>query len=138
MLKGALKNISSTRKDLRGFGLVIGAALAAIGALLWWKEWPHWWTLVAAGGLSALLALAFPMALKPLQIPWMLLALALGFVVSRILLGVLYFLVLTPMGLIGRLLGKRFLDERIDRGAESCWRVRDSGGERRERLERQF
>ncbi|MFO8070338.1 MAG: SxtJ family membrane protein [Polyangia bacterium] len=138
MLKGALKNISSTRKDLRGFGLVIGVALEAIGAFLWWKEWPHWWTLVAAGGLTSLLALVLPAALKPLQIPWMLLALALGFVVSRILLSVLFYLVLTPMGLIGRLLGKRFLDERIDRRAESYWRVRDAEGDRRERLERQF
>jgi len=95
------------RKDLRSFGLIVGGVFAAIGL----------WPVIRRGGdfrtwalaLSALLvgpALAFPAVLKPLHRVWMKLGEILGWINTRIILGAIFFAVVTPMGLIRRMLGK--------------------------------
>jgi hypothetical protein len=124
MLIEAIKNIPSTKKDLRNFGLVMGVALGVIGGILLWKESSLHWVFFGCGAGMALLGLALPIVLLPLQKVWMLLAGLLGWVMSRIILSVTFYLVVTPMGLVARLFGKRFLDTRFDKGAGSYWQVR--------------
>jgi hypothetical protein len=59
--------------------------------------------------------------LRPVYIGWMKFAFALAWVNTRIILGVSYYVVLTPIGLVMRLFGKDFLSERIDRSASTYW-----------------
>ena len=109
-----------TRKDLRSFGLIVGGVFAVIGL----------WPVVRRGGdyrtwafaLSALLigpALAFPVVLKPLHRVWMKLGEILGWINTRIILGAIFFAVVTPMGLIRRVLGKDSMGRRRKSDAES-------------------
>jgi hypothetical protein len=65
---------------------------------------------------------------QPLRTPyrmWMAFALALGWVVSRLVLVLLFALVLTPVALVARLAGKRFLDLRADPSAQTYWVPRE-------------
>jgi hypothetical protein len=124
MLIEAIKNIPSTKRDLRNFGLVMCVALAVIGGILLWKESSLHWVFFGCAGGMALFGLTLPIVLLPLQKVWMLLAGLLGWVMSRIILSVSFYLVVTPMGLVARLFGKRFLDTRFSREAESYWQVR--------------
>lgn len=75
-------------------------------------------------GLFVLSRVSYPL-MKPIHIGWMTLAFVLGWFNTRLLLGVFYYLILTPIGVLMRLLGKDLLDQKIDRRAESYWKKRD-------------
>jgi len=132
-----LRSIKSGKKELREFGLTIGGILVILCALVFWRGrrelWPY---LLASGVLLIVLGLALPRALKPVQKAWMAVAVIIGFFVSRFILLVLFYLVLTPLGLIAKLFGKDLLDQKIDKNAKSYWRARRPG--KREDCEKQY
>lgn len=92
-------------KECRKFGASVGLVLVgAFGLLLPWlfdRPFPRWPFFV---GLPLLfLALTWPTALNPLRRLWMKLAEILGWINSRIILSILFFLVFTPMAFLLRL-----------------------------------
>jgi hypothetical protein len=118
-----IKGLAPGKKDLRNLGLVFLAALSIIGGLLLWKgrgSGPYW---IGAGLLFGLWGLVWPAGLKPVYKVWMSLAVVLGFFVSRLLLAIIFYLVVTPIGLIMRLLGKDLLDIKL-KDRDSYWHVR--------------
>lgn len=120
----------------RQFGLTVGAALLALGALLLlWRHKPIAGTIV--GGLGALLllaGLALPTRLGPIQRGWMAFAGMISRVTTPIFMGVVFFLVLTPIGLLMRLLGHQPLVHPSRDGG--FWLPPASGG--RSDIQRQF
>ena len=138
MLLEEIKNIKSERRDLRNFGLSVGIVLVLIGLLLWYYARGAYPCFLIAGAVLVLSGLALPSVLKPLQKAWMALAVTLGFVMTRLILSLLFFLVFTPMRFIGRLTGHRFLDLKIDKNAASYWRYRQPEDTVKENLEKQF
>ena len=110
------------RSDYRKFGLSVGCALLVFTALTIWLE--H---LIAArvlgalGGFLILAGLALPGALALPYRAWMAFAHGLGWFNTRLLLILVFYLVLTPLGLIMRLLGKHPLNMKWDPEAESYW-----------------
>ena len=124
-----------TRSEGRRFALVVGGAFIALAALLWWKGRTVG-VLVAAGiGVVMLLAgLVIPDRLGPLERAWMGLAHAISKVTTPLIMGLLFFVVLTPAGLIGRLFGHRPLTRA---GKGGVW-VSRPPGHRRGDLDRQF
>ena len=106
------------RKGLREFALVTGGVIAGLfGLLLPWVfdlGWPNWpWILAGILVASGLIA---PMALQPVYTVWMRFGLILSRITTPIIMGLVFFLVITPTGLIRRLLSedpmKRSLDDR--------------------------
>lgn len=84
-----------------------------------------WKWFVGAGLVLFILSrVAYPI-MKPIHIGWMTLAFALGWFNTRLLLGIFFYLVLTPIGVLMRLFGKDLLDQRIDKNAPSYWKKRD-------------
>ncbi len=95
-------------QQLRRFGVLVGGIFALIG--LWpvvlRAEEPRVWALVL-GGLLILLALVWPTGLGPVYRSWMTIGHVLGWVNTRLLLGLVFYGLITPMGLVRRfLLGK--------------------------------
>ncbi|WP_243311990.1 SxtJ family membrane protein [Fundidesulfovibrio agrisoli] len=81
---------------------------------------------LAAGVLLLVLNMTWPAAYKPAAKVWFGLSHLLGTVMSKLLLGAVFFLVLTPMGLLRRLLGKDPMQARKwKQDATSVFRVRD-------------
>src|SRR5271154_6917062 len=90
----------------RGFGVVFAIFFSLVGLLpLRGHHSVRWWAL-ALGALFLLVALLQPGLLRPLNRIWTKLGLLLGRVVSPIVTGVMFFLVVTPIALIFRLLKK--------------------------------
>jgi hypothetical protein len=95
------------RKELRTFGLLVGGIFGTIGL------WPaivrggnlRVWALILAVAL-VLPALVAPVSLRPVHRVWMMLGNALGWVNTRIILGAIFFGLITPMGLTMRLFGR--------------------------------
>lgn len=125
-----------TARDGRLFGIQVGAAFLVVGALLLWRE--HSMPAAIAGGLSASLLLAAfirPTALEPVHGAWMALALRISKVTNPIFLSIVYFLVLTPTGLLMRALGRRPCVHEADENG-SYWIHREHG--RTRDMHRQF
>lgn len=122
----------------RGFGVVFAVVFAIIalfpllfgGALRWWS----------AGVAMVFLALAFvaPAALAPLNRAWMRFGLLLHKIVSPIVLGFMFYMVVTPIGLLMRATGKDPLRLRLDRNARTYWIDRTPPGPKPESLRDQF
>jgi polyferredoxin len=94
-------------KDLRRFGLTVGGifGLIAVWPLIARGEPARWWALIAAIGLL-LPATLVPAVLQPVHRIWMKAGHALGWINTRILLGIVFYGLVTPLGLIRRVLGK--------------------------------
>ena len=121
MIREEIKQLKTADRDLRKFGLLVGAVFAALGILFWARGKPHFLFFLLPGAMLLSLGLVFPRALKHVYIAWMALAIVMGFVVSHILLTLFFFLVITPIGLTARLCGKDFLSLQWDRKATTYW-----------------
>jgi len=76
--------------------------------------------------LFLLVAMTYPPLFKPFARCWFALSTALGTVVSKIILGVLFYLLVFPVGLVRRVLGKDAMQIKAwEKGAGSVFRVRD-------------
>ena len=113
----------STR-ELRKFGLTVGGIFLVLGAISRWRGHATpplvFWTLGAALVVPGLVA---PGILGPVERVWMRFAEALGHFNARIILTVLYYLVVTPIGFVLRRF-KDPLDRTIADGRESEWIAR--------------
>ncbi len=138
MLAEEIKNIKSDKKEFRKFGLTVGTVLSAAGLLLLYFAKAIYIYFSAAGLTLVLLGVFIPAILKPLHKAWMVLAVILGFFMSRVILLILYYLVVTPTGFITKLLGKDFLSLGIDRKAGTYWIDRSSEIYEKKSTEKQF
>ena len=122
----------------RSFGMVFAVVFALIGLLplAFGGALRLWALLVAAAFLG--IALAVPSLLAPLNRLWLRFGLLLHRIVSPLILGIMFFLVVTPMGLLMRALGKDPLRLRFDRHAASYWIDRVPPGPEPESLKDQF
>jgi hypothetical protein len=115
------ENEPRSNQELRRFGLAFGGGLTVLGSLLLWRDKvPAPWVLVGAG-VVLLSALAAPRLLRPLE--WLLARLfrLVTATLTYVVLTVVFFVVLTPMGLLRRLFGKDGLGLRPDPGRSSYW-----------------
>jgi hypothetical protein len=109
-----------TRKELRSFGLLVGGIFAVIGVwpTLFRGEDLRLW----AVGLAVVLilpALLWPRSLKLVYRVWMALGQVLGWINTRILLSVVFYVLFTPMGLVMRLMGKDPMRRRFEPDADT-------------------
>ena len=122
----------------RTLGLVFAAFFCAVGLLPLLRHHAiRPWALIAAGGFL-ILGLACPSILRPLNYIWMKLGLLLHTITSPIILGALFYLVLTPFALIMRLFGKDLLRLRFEPVSGSYWLPRNPPGPTPESMRNQF
>ena len=125
MILEEIKDIKESKKDLRKFGLTVGIALIILSAALFLTGKHSALYFGTAGALLVILALAFPVILKPLNKAWMSLAIVLGWIMTRVILTILFYIALTPIGLLARLFRKDFLDIKFDKTKDTYWQKRD-------------
>ena len=138
MIINDIKNIKSNRVSLRKFGLLIGAVLFFIAVFMWWKEIEVYNIVGITGILFLAIGLTIPIALLPLHKIWMAFSIILGWFMSRVILLLLYYLVLTPTALLYRLTGKKFLELLSDPNANTYWNSREDEEFNKKEYERQF
>lgn len=125
-------------RDVRHFGLLFAAVSALAGVFMVWKGSRGIVIPFGLAGLFLLTGLFLPGVLRPFYVVWMRFAAVLAWVNTRVLLSVAFFLVLTPIGRVLRLLGKDPLDRRIDRTAATYWVKRESGMKEKQSYEHLF
>jgi hypothetical protein len=107
------------RKGLRDFGLVTGGIVAVLFGLFFpWlleRDWPRWpWILFGVLGGVGLVA---PLALRPVYHGWMRLGLLLNKITTPLILGIVFFLVISPIALVRRLRRSDALSRELEPGA---------------------
>ncbi len=103
------KNTDIAAGELKKFGITISIALAVIAWLLLLKGHTSGFFLSFLALFLLLVSLIQATLLRRLYPWWMKLSAIMGFVMTRLILTVLFYTVFTPMGFVARLLGKDFL-----------------------------
>ena len=122
----------------RSFGFVFSVLFALVGLVPLVRGRPvRDWALVVAGAFF-LVALARPRGLAPLNRLWLGVGLLLHACISPIIMGLVFYTTVTPIGLVRRLLGQDPLRLRFDRDALTYWIERHPPGPAPDTMPRQF
>jgi hypothetical protein len=118
------QKLDRSPRALRRFGLTVGLVILALGCVLLWRQRSAGWPLISIGAALVLFGGLAPLTLKWVHGPWMIAALALGWIVTRVLLTIVFFLVVTPIGLLQRLFGKRAIEVAFNADRGTFWESR--------------
>lgn len=141
MIKALLEELKpgeSTDKDIRKFALTLGVILAILGGYLLYKERMTFQISWIAGLVLIIVAISMPKVLKPLYKAWMILANILALIMTRIILGLLYFIIFMPIGVILKLFGERFINLKWKLTNPSYWNYLASEHKDSDRYLKQF
>lgn len=118
-----------TAKHGRKFGVTLGIAFLVLAALVLWRGHESVGRgLGIVGGFLFVAGLTVPRALRPVERGWMRFALALSKITTPIFMGIVYYLVITPFGLVRRVAGKDPLEHT---GEDSVWADHDGSNDLR-------
>jgi len=114
---------NAPRKELRGFGIGMTLFCAFIGGILYWKGHPTGaFSLWIVGGVIFLIpALLFPEGLRPVFIGWSAIAVRLSWVISRLVLLLIFYLLFTAVSLIQKIIRRDPLDRTFPGEKPSYW-----------------
>ena len=133
-----IKNIKSEKSDLRNFGFIIGIIILIISGFLFWKEKDLFQIFLAIGITLLFTTIAIPKVLKPVYWMWMIFGVILGWIMTRVILILLFYVIMSPIGLTLRFFGKQFLELRWDKSKESHWSYKITKQYKKSDYERQF
>ena len=125
-------------KEWRKFAIGLAIILAILATIQVFTGSHYYIYFYAASVLVLLASLLLPVVIKPLFILFSYVGLALGWIMTRLIVTIVFFLILTPIGLISRLFNKKYLDLGFKENQESYWRVRENPSSDKASFERQF
>ena len=132
------KSKFNDKKEWRKFGIALAILLFIISVVQFFKQIEIYPYFLAAGIIFLLSTLALPILLKPVFILFSYIGFGMGWLMTRIILFILFYLFITPISILARKLGNRFLDVRFDRSKESYWLPVKDNSNNRENFEKQF
>jgi hypothetical protein len=130
--------MNGLKKDLRKFGLTVGIAFFVLSIILYLVKNKIYSYLLPVGIGFILMSFVAPFYLRPIRKIWGLLSSILSWFMTRLILSILFFCVVTPIGFILRLFGKQFLDLSWKSSQTSYWNLRDSKEFEAESYKKQF
>jgi hypothetical protein len=138
MLKDELKLIDKSDEAVKKTGLTVGVVLILVSLLLWYLGKTSFVYFSSIGGLFVIFSFIAIPVLRPFHKLWMMLALLMGFVMSRVILTLLYYLVLTSIGLLAKIVGKKFIPLGFDKSVTTYWEKRENTTKQKIDYDRQF
>ena len=125
------------KKDVRQF-CAVGAALAAFLAFRMWHHGKHGWPWAAAAATVLLIGIVIPIVGKPIFFAAMKITQPIGWVMTRVILSVFFFFIITPIALIMRLSRRDPLRLRRDPGENTLWLPHKEPDDPKKQMEMQF
>ena len=122
----------------RSFGITFAVVFGLVTAWLAWRGSDAWQATAGVAALFLACALALPRILHPFNVAWMAFGQLLNRIVSPVVMGVIYFALLTPIAAIMRLRGRDALHRRFDAEQSSYWIPREPPGPDGSSFPRQF
>lgn len=121
-------NLNPTKKELRTFGLCALAFTCLVGWIIF-RRGGSTSTIATVVGIGVALAgigLTIPQALRPVWVVLMVVNYPIGWVVTHVVMAFIFYLVVTPVGVIMRLTGRDPMERAFDRLAKTYWKPRRS------------
>ncbi len=126
-----IPNRTPSERELQWFGLIVLVVFGMLGSMALWR-FDALGAAQVLWSLGAGIALGF-YALRPLRRPiyglWMRLTTPIGWAISNLVLAIIFYGLITPLGLVMRLFGRDKLERRFEPAAESYWVAHDPGGD---------
>jgi len=122
-VRDELYHLRLSEKELKKFGLLVGSVFVVLSGIGIYRGWSivGTGTLLLAGIVLLSCGMFLPESLKQAYRVWMAAAFAIGWLVSRLILLILFYFVLTPVGFLARIFEKEFLDTDFRKKKESYW-----------------
>ena len=133
-----IKNIKTEKTDLKKFGITIGIILFIVAVFLFYKNRESFRIFLGIGLVLISSGLIVPIILRPLYVGWMTFAIILGWFMTKVILSLLFYLLISPIGIFSRLIGKDFLGLNSDSTSNSYWNHRDRDKEKNQNYEKQY
>jgi hypothetical protein len=133
-----MEKLNLDRQSLKKFGITMGIAFLAISLLIFIK---HRHSILPTSIISAIFfifAFTMPNILKPIYVIWMRLAFILSWINTRIILFIVFYLIISPLGLLMRLFGADLLERKIDKQKDTYWIKKEKKEFKLSDYERQF
>ncbi|MCH8556370.1 MAG: SxtJ family membrane protein [Balneolia bacterium] len=126
-----MAEVEVNKKRIRDFGLVMLVVLSFIipAFLSWRNDWEIStvsWMLFTIGVVLFLFSLVRPLLLTPVYKAWMGLAIILGLFMTKVIISLVFYLIMTPIGIGRRLLVKDPLGIQQNKQIESYWEVKEN------------
>ena len=119
---GQVKGEKIDRKEIRKFSIGLGIILLGLGGLQVWRGHSSAASVFGTAGLlSLVLAVVAPRLMRPVHLVISKIGHALGWVNTRLILGIMYYSLFTPIALFMKLIGRDPLARRFDPEATTYW-----------------
>jgi Saxitoxin biosynthesis operon protein SxtJ len=122
-VRDEIHHLRLSEKELKKFGILVGSVFVVLSGLGIYRGWSiiSTGTLLLAGAVLLSCGVFLPESLKQAYRVWMATAFAIGWLVSRMILFILFYFVLTPVGFLARIFEKKFLDTDFRKKKETYW-----------------
>jgi len=138
MLTEKNKNHTIDKRELRKFGLTLAIALSIWGGIFLWYDKIRFPVFFILSAVIFVCSLVKPLILMPLRKTVMKLAEIISMIITHFVLGVVFYGLVTLIGVMGRLFGKQFLDINFEDNKDSYWKLREQKKVLPESYEKQF
>lgn len=133
-----MEELKLNRQNFKKFGITMGFAFSIITLFILIRHRHSIWPTSCLSLIFFILGFLAPGILKPVYIFWMKLAFVLGWLSTRLILLIMFYLLFTPIGLCLRLCGVDLLNRRIEQDKESYWVKKEKKGFNTLDYERRF
>jgi len=137
-IREEIKHIKDNKSEWKKFGMTMGIILGLIGFYFLWKKNNLYEYSFLLAAVFLITGLWIPVLLKPVYKAWMILSVVMGFMMNRIIMTVIFYLLITPIGFMASLTGKKFLDMNIDKNKKSYWIKKENVLKEKADYEKQF
>jgi hypothetical protein len=138
MIMEEIKSIKTGKIELRKFGMMMGIILCFISGYLIWRNNENYYYCVVISVFFLVTGFIFPHVLRPIYKIWMSFAVLMGYVMTRVILIFLFYVICTPVAFLARILGNKFLELELFKSEASYWKSRDGLYSDNEQLKKQF
>ena len=121
MILEEIQNIRSDKGVLRKFGVTMGVIFGLLGGLLLWRGRDSYPYFLILSFLFVVSGFFLRRLLIPVYKGWVAFAIVIGWIMTRVILMVLFYMFFTPIGFFARSFGKDMLTRRFDQNRQSYW-----------------
>ncbi len=116
-----IQEINSTDRMIRKFGIALFILTLLVGWFFWYKDQAFWYYIPAAGLIIAVLSFIFCSAVRWFYYPLAVIGVILGFFISKLILGLMFYSFFSFIGIFSRLFGIDLLKKKIRKNQNSYW-----------------
>ncbi len=135
-IKNQLSSLDTSLKQLKKFSILFSVLFLGLSVWFYFQA-NNWWLLCLMMGLFFIAGIIWPKTVYWLYKLWMSFAIVVGFFVFRFIFTVLFYFLLTPIGVVMRFTKGDFLEKKINKNAATYWRDYKKENNK-ELLEKQF